>query len=245
MLMGDVLVLALPPLVLGIWAWGSGRMGLRGTPSPVEPHAVPEHLERDALAHRSWDGDRGERQLGGNILLFVPLGSILPLAVPRCRSLGATVTAGALFSVAIESIQLIEPLHSTDIDDVAPNVLGTAIGYGMYAAVVAVTTSRNATPTVVRIADREMCRRPALRAGLLGAKRGTSQALVARRAVDDDRLPRLATGGRGHVAEPDRHRGLQLRGGRRGVARPGRYVHREQGHGDHRRQQDRGDPCAG
>jgi len=74
-----------------------------------------------------------------NILLFVPFGLGLPF-VTKLR-LKKVITAGALFSVAIELLQLVTGLlaHMTfriaDINDVIFNTLGTAVGYGLFLAI--------------------------------------------------------------------------------------------------------------
>jgi glycopeptide antibiotics resistance protein len=75
-----------------------------------------------------------------NVLLMMPFGFGLPF-ITRLR-LGMTVLAGALFSVAIESLQLITGLlggvtfRIADINDVLFNTLGVAIGYALFVAFV-------------------------------------------------------------------------------------------------------------
>jgi glycopeptide antibiotics resistance protein len=69
------------------------------------------------------------RQLIGNVVLFVPLGFLLPAAVRACRRLRVTLVAAAGLSVLIESLQAILPEHATDVDDVILNTTGAALGY--------------------------------------------------------------------------------------------------------------------
>lgn len=66
-----------------------------------------------------------------NIVLFMPLGFLLPRIWGRCRRPARVLLAGFFLSLAIELGQL--PNHRvTDIDDIIMNVLGTAVGYGVW-----------------------------------------------------------------------------------------------------------------
>jgi glycopeptide antibiotics resistance protein len=83
------------------------------------------------------------RLMVGNILAFVPLGVLLPLAL-RVRNpfvTIVTVAVGALtVSVLIEATQFLisqslgYSYRSTDIDDVVLNVAGAMIGAGIFVA---------------------------------------------------------------------------------------------------------------
>jgi glycopeptide antibiotics resistance protein len=81
------------------------------------------------------------RVLVGNVLAFVPLGVFLPLIWPRWRSLPAVVAAGLAISLALETVQLGlsmlvgAPYRVADVDDIIINVLGVALGYGLYRAI--------------------------------------------------------------------------------------------------------------
>ncbi|MDD5945150.1 MAG: VanZ family protein [Clostridia bacterium] len=68
-----------------------------------------------------------------NLLLFVPLGVILPLLWTGCKSIKTTVIIGFLFSLVIEISQLFN-FRATDIDDLIMNTLGTAAGFLIYRA---------------------------------------------------------------------------------------------------------------
>lgn len=71
----------------------------------------------------------------GNIALFVPFGLLIPI-VSRNQKWFWAVGVGFSFSLIIEIIQLIAARGCFDPDDVILNTLGTAIGYGLYQAVV-------------------------------------------------------------------------------------------------------------
>lgn len=70
-----------------------------------------------------------------NILLFVPLGFLLPLGMKRFRRFWVTYLAGLLCTVFIEMMQLILQRGVAELDDILNNFLGTMIGYGCYAVV--------------------------------------------------------------------------------------------------------------
>lgn len=71
-----------------------------------------------------------------NLILFCPLGFLLPLLFEKCRSLKRIIVIGFLFSACLESLQLvimittITPWRAVDIDDIIANTLGGAMGYG-------------------------------------------------------------------------------------------------------------------
>ena len=67
-----------------------------------------------------------------NILLFVPLGFLLPLGIRFFRRFWATYLAGLAVTVLIESAQLILERGVAEADDILNNFLGTMIGYGCY-----------------------------------------------------------------------------------------------------------------
>ncbi|WUH93028.1 VanZ family protein [Streptomyces sp. NBC_00433] len=70
------------------------------------------------------------KQIGGNVLLGVPFGILLPMLFPRARGLLRVAVVTALVMVLIEAAQgaLVEG-RAFDIDDVILNTLGALIGY--------------------------------------------------------------------------------------------------------------------
>ncbi len=63
-----------------------------------------------------------------NVVLFVPLGLLLPLLWKRYRGLKRTVLFGFGMSLSIEVLQLFT-FRTTDINDLITNVTGTVLGY--------------------------------------------------------------------------------------------------------------------
>lgn len=67
----------------------------------------------------------------GNIILFVPIGFLLPLVFKKMEFFPLTVLVGFFLSLFIEIMQL--PQHrSSDVDDLWLNTLGALIGYLLY-----------------------------------------------------------------------------------------------------------------
>ena len=63
-----------------------------------------------------------------NILLFIPMGFLLPAIWKAYRPIKKTVLMGLLISVIIELLQIFT-FRLTDIDDLITNTLGTFLGY--------------------------------------------------------------------------------------------------------------------
>ena len=63
-----------------------------------------------------------------NVLLFVPLGFLLPVLWKRFRSFFWTGLLGFSFSLSIELLQLLT-LRATDINDLMTNTTGTILGW--------------------------------------------------------------------------------------------------------------------
>lgn len=66
-----------------------------------------------------------------NIILFIPLGFLLPYLWPKLSGF-KTVLTGLLVSVAIETTQYVLQLGCCDIDDIINNTLGSLLGYVLY-----------------------------------------------------------------------------------------------------------------
>jgi len=64
----------------------------------------------------------------GNILLFIPLGFLLPLLIWRFRNIFLIVFTGFLLSVFYECTQLLTGIGIFDVDDMILNTSGTLVG---------------------------------------------------------------------------------------------------------------------
>ena len=70
--------------------------------------------------------------LGGNVILFVPLGFFLPRVFPCLQKYWKAILATVLIITAVELTQLFTLLGSCDIDDLILNVIGATLGYGLH-----------------------------------------------------------------------------------------------------------------
>ena len=82
------------------------------------------------------------KNLGGNVLLFVPVGFLLPVLFERLRRVWSLAWRAAVLSVLIEIVQIPTQAHSTDVDDVIFNVVGALIGFALFRAVWAFVSKR-------------------------------------------------------------------------------------------------------
>ena len=111
-------------VALILWITILSRETLIGTPKIYHLfHSIPSFLKE---IQRGRIGNSF-----GNIILFVPIGFLLP-AVTGWKKMWKTVVAGISFSLLIESIQLITLRGCFDVDDVILNCLGTVMGFGLY-----------------------------------------------------------------------------------------------------------------
>ncbi|MDL5205891.1 VanZ family protein [Streptomyces sp. ALI-76-A] len=70
------------------------------------------------------------KQLGGNIVMGIPFGVLLPVLVPRTRGLVRVAVATALVMLLVELVQgALITGRAFDIDDVLLNTTGALIGY--------------------------------------------------------------------------------------------------------------------
>ncbi len=68
----------------------------------------------------------------GNVLAFAPFGFMLPLLNKRYRNFFVIVFSSILFSIAVETVQLILKVGIFDVDDIMMNSLGGFIGYMIF-----------------------------------------------------------------------------------------------------------------
>lgn len=70
--------------------------------------------------------------LVGNVVMFVPLGWLLPAVWEKLRVFFKTFLLSALIICLVEAIQYATALGSCDIDDLILNLVGAALGYGLW-----------------------------------------------------------------------------------------------------------------
>jgi glycopeptide antibiotics resistance protein len=73
-----------------------------------------------------------DKQILGNLALLFPFGMYLPLLFPKRNRFFSVLIASLLFSVIIETIQLITRFRVADIDDVLLNTTGALLGFILF-----------------------------------------------------------------------------------------------------------------
>lgn len=94
---------------------------------------------REAWYDFSWGG---WRTIILNILMFVPLGIMLPLMFEKCRSFATTYLTGFFITLVIEGLQFVTGRGIFDIDDIFNNTLGCMIGYGIIIAIISLLSRK-------------------------------------------------------------------------------------------------------
>lgn len=72
------------------------------------------------------------KNIGGNIIGFIPLGILFPLVFPVLRSFFKVTGLVFLISLFFESLQLFAGIGVFDVDDLILNTAGGIIGYLLY-----------------------------------------------------------------------------------------------------------------
>ena len=70
--------------------------------------------------------------LFGNVIMFIPLGLLLPLAFSRIRTFWQVLLISSAAIILVELIQLFTLVGSCDIDDLILNLIGATLGYGFW-----------------------------------------------------------------------------------------------------------------
>ena len=68
----------------------------------------------------------------GNIAGFLPAGFFLPIVSRRSKKWYNTFLICFLFSLSVETVQLVFKVGSFDVDDIMLNVSGAVLGYILY-----------------------------------------------------------------------------------------------------------------
>lgn len=81
--------------------------------------------------------------LAGNLVLFLPMGILLPALFPPFRSFFRTVLFTILLIVCVEGAQLFTRTGSCDVDDLILNTAGCVAGYVIYRLTFGLTQGRS------------------------------------------------------------------------------------------------------
>ena len=106
------------------------QMRLRLNLTPL--HTIRRQLHLLSDLERPWLIRHSAINLLGNVILFIPLGIFLPMLAEKLRKFRKTLLCAAGLITAVELAQVLTLLGRCDIDDLILNLLGAAVGYGLY-----------------------------------------------------------------------------------------------------------------
>ncbi|MHA6481894.1 VanZ family protein [Paenibacillus sp. strain BS8-2] len=108
------------------------RLSYRGILPPLSNLTPFRSLLQYAEGFQHYEFETWFFNLFGNVLLFVPLGFLLPILVVHARRFILMIIWTLIVSLVIELTQFGARLGVFDVDDLILNVLGGAIGYGAW-----------------------------------------------------------------------------------------------------------------
>jgi len=73
--------------------------------------------------------------LAGNIAAFAPFGFFLPILLQKGKNVFYCVILTAMFSFAVETVQLFTKVGAFDVDDIMLNAVGGLVGFLAYCLV--------------------------------------------------------------------------------------------------------------
>ncbi|MCK5129414.1 MAG: VanZ family protein, partial [Clostridiales bacterium] len=128
-----MLLLTLQPLFISSYRISWDEIRLYGLPANLKPFSLIAQQWQNVLA-----GQQGAfRQFFGNIIMFIPVGILMPLLFKKTQRFWRALLGAFLFTFTIEALQLIlciagMCLREFDVDDLILNTLGAMLGHGIY-----------------------------------------------------------------------------------------------------------------
>ncbi|MGL5329388.1 MAG: VanZ family protein, partial [Peptostreptococcaceae bacterium] len=95
------------------------------------------------------------RNIVGNILLFVPLGIMIPILFNKYDKLSKIFVLGLTSSLCIEVVQLFVGYNISDIDDVIFNTTGAILGFACYKLLKVFISKTNVVKILEKVSDYE------------------------------------------------------------------------------------------
>jgi len=93
---------------------------------------IPLKTIKMYIRYYDMPGIRSFSNLFGNILIFVPVGILLPLVHRASQKIGVSLLNALLLIIGIEVFQLFSNFGAFDVDDIILNGLGVLIGSCVY-----------------------------------------------------------------------------------------------------------------
>lgn len=100
--------------------------------NPIPFHTIGLYLRLLLRPSQPWLIRLARVNLWGNILLFIPLGLLPPLLWQKARRFWKTLLLAAGVMTTVELLQMLLLVGTCDVDDLILNLLGAALGYGLF-----------------------------------------------------------------------------------------------------------------
>ena len=86
---------------------------------------------QDYMEQGSWILTLAIRNVGGNFILFLPMGIFLPCLFPKTQKFRVTIWISVCMILCVELLQLLLRCGIFDVDDMILNISGWFIGFAM------------------------------------------------------------------------------------------------------------------
>ncbi|MEC0345426.1 VanZ family protein [Peribacillus frigoritolerans] len=123
--------------IVSFWGISPFQTRLNGNIGDVSHNIVPFHtIETYFFNFQHYNFETWFYNTFGTILVFMPLGILLPLVFVNLRNLTLIVLLSLLVSLIIETIQFVTLLGVFDVDDILLNTFGSILGFLIFTLII-------------------------------------------------------------------------------------------------------------
>ncbi|MFS0891524.1 VanZ family protein [Peribacillus frigoritolerans] len=123
--------------IVSFWGISPFQTRLNGNIGDVSHNIVPFYtIETYLFNFQHYNFDTWFYNTFGTILVFMPLGILLPLVFVNLRNLTLIVLLSLLVSLIIETIQFVTLLGVFDVDDILLNTFGSILGFLIFTLII-------------------------------------------------------------------------------------------------------------
>lgn len=127
----ELVIKGLCMITMGLYLYCVLSITLIDRTSGIRRHVLRPMWELSTML-QSGDYTYWSGQIGGNLIMLLPLGFMLPIMAERFRNIRSAAIAGFLFSLFIEFSQYYTGRGLFESDDIIHNTVGACIGCIMY-----------------------------------------------------------------------------------------------------------------
>ncbi len=123
--------------IVSFWGISTSQTRLYGNIGDVSHNIVPFHtIETYFFNFQHYNFDTWFYNTFGTILVFIPLGILLPLVFVNLRNMTLIVLLSLVVSLIIETIQYVTLLGVFDVDDILLNTFGSILGFLIFTLII-------------------------------------------------------------------------------------------------------------